>query len=284
MEKYVVTGGAVRSTARSRSAARKNAAVAIIPATVLATRHVCVIDNIPNISDVTASAQDPRRDLGATVRLLGKTTVEIDTTHLADPVAVPHDLAKPLRATYYFLGSLLGRCGRGRAYRCPAAATSAVRAPSTSTSRASRPWAPMRRDRTRAWSTPGRRAAPGRSTSTFDVVIGGRHHQRHAGGGAGPRASPAWKTWPRSPTSWTWPTFSTPWARTSAAPGTDVIKIHGVDVMHGTNYSIIPDQIEAGTYMVAAAGHRRRCAGEKCDPQAPGIHHRQAPQKAGRCR
>ncbi len=35
--------------------------------------------------------------------------------------------------------------------------------------------------------------------------------------------------------------------------GTDVIKIHGVDMMHGTNYSIIPDQIEAGTYMVAAA-------------------------------
>ena len=35
--------------------------------------------------------------------------------------------------------------------------------------------------------------------------------------------------------------------------GTDVIKIHGVDILHGTTYSIIPDQIEAGTYMVAAA-------------------------------
>ena len=35
--------------------------------------------------------------------------------------------------------------------------------------------------------------------------------------------------------------------------GTDVFKIHGVDILHGTTYSIIPDQIEAGTYMVAAA-------------------------------
>ena len=108
MEKYVVTGGAVLKGEVTISGA-KNAVVAIIPATVLA-RDVCVIENIPNISDVTALL-NILRDLGAKVRLLDKTTVEIDTTHIGEPV-VSHELAKPLRASYYFLGSLLGRCGR----------------------------------------------------------------------------------------------------------------------------------------------------------------------------
>lgn len=48
--------------------------------------------------------------------------------------------------------------------------------------------------------------------------------------------------------------------------GTDVIKIRGVDRLSGTTYSIIPDQIEAGTYMAAAAAHRRRRACEKRHP------------------
>lgn len=91
MEKYVVTGGAVLKGEVTISGA-KNAVVAIIPATVLA-RDVCVIENIPNISDVTALL-NILRDLGAKVRLLDKTTVEIDTTHIGEPV-VSHELAKP---------------------------------------------------------------------------------------------------------------------------------------------------------------------------------------------
>ena len=70
MEKYVVTGGAVLKGEVTISGA-KNAVVAIIPATVLA-RDVCVIENIPNISDVTALL-NILRDLGAKVRLLDKT-------------------------------------------------------------------------------------------------------------------------------------------------------------------------------------------------------------------
>ena len=108
MEKYVVTGGAVLKGDVTISGA-KNAVVAIIPATILA-RDICVIENIPNISDVTALL-NILRELGAKVRLLDKTTVEIDTTQIGEPV-IPHELAKPLRASYYFLGSLLGRCGR----------------------------------------------------------------------------------------------------------------------------------------------------------------------------
>lgn len=53
--------------------------------------------------------------------------------------------------------------------------------------------------------------------------------------------------------------------------GTDVIKIRGVSHLKGATYSIIPDQIEAGTYMAAAGRHQRRYISEKCDSEAFGI-------------
>ncbi|MEG0752862.1 MAG: UDP-N-acetylglucosamine 1-carboxyvinyltransferase, partial [Angelakisella sp.] len=108
MNKFAVTGGReLHGTVRIGGA--KNAAVAIIPATVLA-KGCCVIDNIPNINDVTLLLR-MLTEMGATVRMLSKKTVEIDTTNIGEPL-VPYDLAKNMRASYYFLGSLLGRCRR----------------------------------------------------------------------------------------------------------------------------------------------------------------------------
>ena len=79
MNKFVVTGGNPLHGSVQIGGA-KNAAVAIIPATVLA-QGKCVIDNIPNISDVTLLLRI-LTEMGAAVRMLGKKTVEIDTTHL----------------------------------------------------------------------------------------------------------------------------------------------------------------------------------------------------------
>ena len=53
--------------------------------------------------------------------------------------------------------------------------------------------------------------------------------------------------------------------------GTDVIRIKGVSELKGAQYTIIPDQIEAGTYMIAAAITGRRCAGEEYHSQAHGF-------------
>ena len=58
--------------------------------------------------------------------------------------------------------------------------------------------------------------------------------------------------------------------------GTDIIRIKGVRKLHGTEYSIIPDQIEAGTFMCAAAITRGDIYGAECDPQASGSHYREA--------
>ena len=79
MEKYVINGGNTLHGEVEISGA-KNAAVAIIPAAVLA-QDVCVIENVPNISDVSILFQI-LNDLGAKVRYLNKNTVEIDTRNI----------------------------------------------------------------------------------------------------------------------------------------------------------------------------------------------------------
>ena len=108
MEKFIVQGD-TRLCGEVTISGAKNAAVAIIPATILA-QGKCVIENIPNISDITMLFKILRA-LGASVRMLDRTTVEVDTTYITEPV-VPYELARYMRASYYLLGTLLSRCNR----------------------------------------------------------------------------------------------------------------------------------------------------------------------------
>ena len=245
MEKYVVTGGAVLKGDVTISGA-KNAVVAIIPATILA-RDICVIENIPNISDVTALL-NILRELGAKVRLLDKTTVEIDTTQIEEPV-IPHELAKPLRASYYFLGSLLGRCGRADVSLPGGCNFGGVR--------------PIDQH-IKGFQALGADVSVnyGMVTMTsqelkgehiyFDVVsVGATINVMLAAVKA--KGVTIMENVAKEPHIVDLANFLNSMGADIRGAGTDVIKIHGVDVMHGTNYSIIPDQIEAGTYMVAAA-------------------------------
>lgn len=245
MEKYVVTGGAVLKGDVTISGA-KNAVVAIIPATILA-RDICVIENIPNISDATALL-NILRELGAKVRLLDKTTVEIDTTQIGEPV-IPHELAKPLRASYYFLGSLLGRCGRADVSLPGGCNFGGVR--------------PIDQH-IKGFQALGADVSVnyGMVTMTsqelkgehiyFDVVsVGATINVMLAAVKA--KGVTIMENVAKEPHIVDLANFLNSMGADIRGAGTDVIKIHGVDVMHGTNYSIIPDQIEAGTYMVAAA-------------------------------
>ena len=90
LEQFIVQGETHLNGEVTISGA-KNAAVAIIPATILA-QGKCVIENIPNISDIKVLFQILRA-LGASVQMLDRTTVEIDTTHIVEPV-VPYELAR----------------------------------------------------------------------------------------------------------------------------------------------------------------------------------------------
>lgn len=87
---------------------RQNAAVAIIPAALLVD-GVCRIENIPQISDVTLILQI-LQELGADVRTINRTTVDIDCSHIRNR-QVPYELARRIRASYYLVGALLGRFG-----------------------------------------------------------------------------------------------------------------------------------------------------------------------------
>ena len=107
MTKYQVRGGVpLRGTIQISGA--KNAAVAIIPAALL-VNGPCRIENIPQISDVTLILQI-LQDLGAQVRTINRTTVEINCSGVRNR-KIAHSTARKIRASYYIVGALLGRFG-----------------------------------------------------------------------------------------------------------------------------------------------------------------------------
>ena len=110
MEKFVISGGN-RLNGQVRISGAKNAAVAILPAVLLADSP-SVIENLPNISDVTNILQVLSM-LGANVRLINKSTVEIDPKN-ANSFVVSQKMAEGMRASSYFLGALLGRMNKAR--------------------------------------------------------------------------------------------------------------------------------------------------------------------------
>ena len=107
LTKYLIQGGnPLHGTIQISGA--KNAAVAIIPAALLVD-GVCRIENVPQISDVTLILQI-LRELGADVRVINRTTVEVDCSHIRNR-QVPYELARKIRASYYLVGALLSRFG-----------------------------------------------------------------------------------------------------------------------------------------------------------------------------
>ena len=107
--KKLIVNGAEQLYGEVSAGGAKNAAVAIIPATVLA-RGRCVLENVPDIHD-TELLFSMLRAMGATVEKLSRTSAIIDTSTLTEST-VPYELSKHMRASYYFIGSLLGRFGQ----------------------------------------------------------------------------------------------------------------------------------------------------------------------------
>ena len=105
MEKFIIKGGTpLRGEVRISGA--KNAAVAIIPAAILA-EDKCILENVPSISDVDV-ALEILSSMGAQIRRLSKSKIEVDTSRIKDGT-VPYELARSTRGSSYFLGALLGR-------------------------------------------------------------------------------------------------------------------------------------------------------------------------------
>ncbi len=244
MEKYVVEGG-TRLKGEVTISGAKNAAVAIIPATVLA-QGKCVMENIPNISDISVLFKI-LRSLGAQVRVLDRTTVEIDTTYIGEPV-VPYELARYMRASYYLLGALLGRCNRA-SVSMPGGCNFGVR--------------PIDQHM-KGFESLGAKVSidSGMINTQADLLLGGHIYFDVVSVGATinvmlaavkAKGITVLENCAKEPHIVDLANCLNSMGADIRGAGTDVIKIHGVDILHGTTYPIIPDQIEAGTYMVAAA-------------------------------
>jgi len=105
MEKLVINGP-TRLKGEVNISGAKNSAVAILPATLLID-GVCTINNVPNIMDVKLSCEI-LEGLGAKIKWIDKNSLEIDNRNITNTIA-PIDLTRKFRASYYLIGSMLGR-------------------------------------------------------------------------------------------------------------------------------------------------------------------------------
>ena len=244
MDKFLITGGRKLSGEVDISGA-KNAAVAILPATVLAGGP-CRIENIPNISDVSIITEILYK-LGAHVRVVNKTTLEIDPAGLKDPV-VPYDLARKMRASCYFLGALIGRFSHAQV-AMPGGCDFGVRPIDQHIKGFESLGATITLEHGMVEATSEHLKG---SQIYLDVVsVGATVNIMLASVMA--EGQTVIENAAKEPHIVDLANFLNSIGADIRGAGTDVIKIRGVSSLHGGTYSIIPDQIEAGTFMAAAA-------------------------------
>ena len=246
MEKFVINGGTPLKGEVEVSGA-KNAALAIIPAAIL-SQDVCTIENLPcSISDI-GYMMKILRQIGAQIRVINKNTIEIDSRNVNSYV-ISHDMTKHLRASYYFIGALLGRFSRakvsmpGGCYLGPRpidqhikgfellGATVSVDDNAIVDARADKLiGSPIYLDMVSVGATVNIMLAAVKASGL--TVIENAAKEPHIVDLAN---------------------FLNACGANITGAGTDTIKIKGVESLHGCTYAIIPDMIEAGTFMFAAA-------------------------------
>ena len=249
MTKYVIEGGNPLCGSVEISGA-KNAAVAILPAALL-VEGPCRIENIPQISDVTLILQI-LRDLGASVRSINRTTVEIDCSGVHNQ-PVPYELARKIRASYYLIGALLGRFGKAEV------------PPPGGCNLGGRPIDQHIKGFVAMGAQVEVQGGMIRAQAKGGRLTGGQVYLDMVSVGATMNIMLAAvladgmtiiENAAKEPHIVDLANFLNSMGADIMGAGTDVIKIRGVDHLTGGSYSIIPDQIEAGTYMAAvtAAG------------------------------
>ena len=244
MEKFVINGGR-RLVGSVHISGAKNAAVAILPAVLLADGP-CIIENLPEISDV-ATLLRAIKQLGAEVRAINKSTVEINPVS-ANSFVIDKKMAEGMRASSYFLGALLGRHNRARVAP-PGGCDFGVRPIDQHIKGFEALGAKVIIEN----GMVDARAQALRGCSVYlDVVsVGATINIMLAAVKA--RGLTVIENAAREPHIVDLANFLNSMGANIMGAGTSVIKIRGVESLRGTTYSIIPDQIEAGTYMVAAA-------------------------------
>jgi UDP-N-acetylglucosamine 1-carboxyvinyltransferase len=242
MEKYVIRGGK-KLYGDVEISGGKNAAVAIIPATVL-IKGVCTIENVPDINDVKLLLEILKQ-MGAKVKTPDKTTVQIDCTNIVSYVE-DYESARKMRASYYFIGALLGRFSSAK-IGLPGGCDFGVRPIDL---------------HIKGFEMLGAKISieHGIVNAYAENLIGTTIYMNASVGAtinimlAAVRAKGLTiiENAAKEPHIVDVANFLNAMGADIKGAGTDVIKIKGVDELFGGTYAIIPDQIEAGTFMVAA--------------------------------
>ena len=259
MDKLVIYGP-TRLKGEVTISGAKNAAVAILPATLL-VNGISIIENIPNISDVKLSCTILEK-LGAKVNWIANNKVEIDTRNITSS-NTPLDITSKFRASYYLVGSLLGRCGSAEV-GLPGGCNLGAR--------------PIDQH-IKGFESLGAKVevSQGKITAKAKKLVGTSIYMDIVSVGATinvmlasvlAEGTTTIDNAAKEPHIVDVANFLNTMGADIRGAGTDVIKINGVKELKGNyTYSVVPDQIEAGTFMLAAIASRGDIVIKNCIPE-----------------
>jgi len=245
--KYVINGGNPINGEVEISGA-KNAAVAIIPAALMVD-GVCRIENLPQISDVT-TLLSILKEMGADIRAVNKRTVDIDCTRVKTMRAT-FDTVRRIRASYYLIGALLGRFGNAYV-TMPGGCNFGGMRPIDQHVKGFTAMGANVSVKNGVVSAETDKVLRG-ATIYLDVVSVGATINLMLGAALA-EGNTYIENAAKEPHIVDLANFLNSMGADIRGAGTYSIKIRGVRRMSGGSYSIIPDQIEAGTYLAAVAG------------------------------
>lgn len=247
MEQYIIRGGNPL-VGEVEIGGAKNAALAILTAAIM-TDETVVIDNLPDVSDINVLLE-AIAVIGASVERIDRHTVRINGATIGS-VSVDYEFIKKIRASYYLLGALLGKYKKAEV-PLPGGCNIGSRPIDQHLKgfRALGAKVDIRHGAIVASSENLR----GNHIFLDMVSVGATINIMMAASMA--RGNTIIENAAREPHVVDIANFLNSMGANIKGAGTDVIRIRGVEALHGTTYSIVPDMIEAGTYMFAAAATR----------------------------
>ena len=244
MEQYAIKGGNPL-VGEVEIGGAKNAALAILAAAAM-TEETVVIENVPDLRD-TAAMLEAMESIGIRIEKLDRHTVKINAG-MIESLVVEDDSIKKIRASYYFLGALLGKFKKAEV-ALPGGCNIGLRPIDQHIKGFRALGADVRIERGLVITEADRLVG---SHIYLDVVtVGATINIMMAAAMA--EGQTIIENAAKEPHVVDVANFLNSMGASVKGAGTDVIRIKGVKALHGTEYAIIPDQIEAGTFMFAAA-------------------------------
>lgn len=259
MDKFIIEGN-TRLEGEVAISGAKNAAIALLPAALLID-GVTTLENVPHISDVNNFCEILNK-IGAKCKWIDKNTISIDARNL-NCVQAPIDMTSKFRASYYLLGSLIGRCGEAEV-GLPGGCNLGARPIDQHIKGLELLGASVD-------VSQGKIKAKAKelksSTIYFDVVSVGATINLILASVLAKGTTVLYNA-AKEPHIVDVANFLNSVGAEIKGAGTDTIKINGVEKLYGDHtYSVVPDQIEAGTFMVAAVATHGDILIKNCIPE-----------------